>query len=43
MAALVTQKADKQTEYDWLHELLEIGRHFEEMAELLIDGETASP
>ncbi|KAE8454590.1 hypothetical protein EG329_000213 [Mollisiaceae sp. DMI_Dod_QoI] len=32
-----------QLEYDWLHELLDIGCSFEEMAMLLIDGEKASP
>jgi hypothetical protein len=32
-----------QFEFDWLHELLDIGCSFEEMARLLIDGEQASP
>lgn len=30
-------------EFDWLHELLDIGCHYDEMARLLIDGENASP
>ncbi|KAH8743503.1 hypothetical protein F5882DRAFT_137695 [Hyaloscypha sp. PMI_1271] len=32
-----------QQEFDWLHELLDIGCSFEEMARLLIDGEVSSP
>jgi hypothetical protein len=32
-----------QLEFDWLHELLEIGCMCEEIARLLIDGENASP
>jgi hypothetical protein len=32
-----------QLEFDWLHELLDIGCHYEEMARLLIDGKNASP
>jgi hypothetical protein len=32
-----------QLDFDWLHELLDIGCSFEEMARLLIDGENASP
>ncbi|KAF8860775.1 hypothetical protein BDZ45DRAFT_724295 [Acephala macrosclerotiorum] len=32
-----------QLEFEWLHELLDIGSSFEEMATLLIDGEQASP
>lgn len=32
-----------QLEFDWMHELLDIGCSFEEIARLLIDGEQASP
>lgn len=32
-----------QLEFDWLHELLDMGSSFEEMATLLIAGEQASP
>ena len=42
---LLTEHFDDvaQLEFDWLHELLDIGCMYEEMARLLIDGENASP
>lgn len=36
-------EAVAQLEFDWLHELLDIGCSFQEMARLLIDRENASP
>jgi len=30
-------------EFDWLHEMLDIGCNYDEIARLLIDGENASP